>query len=460
MDALKKPRARPFSAAVITHIASAVLRERSMSVRFNWIAAVALTLSAAAASAASFDEMFTVRGYTTLGMAYSDDDSADFVALPKVQPKGVGATDSWSAALDSRAGVQVDVRFTDRLFGVVQLISEGWSNNSWDGDINKRFMPSLEWANLSYRVTDELTVRGGRIVLPILSVAEFRKVGYAQHWIRPPVEVYGNPPYTSSDGIDVNYRVDMGGWYNTTRAHFGYQGLRTAVTKGQGEIWGVNDTVEAGAWTLRGAYMHVKFGAPGPGFAPLLNAFAGLAGTSPAAAAAVATARELREQFDPTLDGQEVDMYAVGFHYDPRRWFSMGEIVRIESDGLVGSSWSGYASAGFRTGAFTPYATYSRVKIDDRTGEAVIPLAGLPPPARGVGGTLNRILGNFTDIDRSQQTLSGGVRWDFHRSFALKAQYDHVMLDDGSLGWLVNQQADFERGSSVNVFSVALEYLF
>jgi hypothetical protein len=422
-------------------------------------AAIVLTLCAAGASAENWDDRVQIRGYGTLGVVHSDEDQADFVSMPLLQTDGAGHTDAWSTAVDSRVGLQIDVNLTERLSAVVQLVSEATSNNTWDGDPNPHFTPSLEWANLSYKVTDDLSVRAGRIVLPFLSYAEFRKVGFAQHWLRAPVEVYGMVPFTSSDGADVSYRLHTGDAINTLRAHYGYQSLRTEAVTGQTRSWGVNDSFERGALMLRAAYMRIHFEAAGPGFQPLVNTFALLAGTSPAGQNAGAIARALGRQFDPAL-GQDVRLYGVGASYDPSDWFVMGEVVREESHGIVGKDTAGYVSFGGRFGSWTPFATYARVKFDDRSGDYAVPLAGLPPPAVGLGGALNGIIRNFTDVDTSQQSLALGLRWDLHGNFALTAQFDHIALDDGSVGQLSNIQPGFRPGGNLNLLSVTLDYVF
>jgi len=68
----------------------------------------------------------------------------------------------------------------------------------------------VEWANLIYALSPDASVRIGRIVLPTFMVADSRKVGYANPWVRPPVEVYGLVPITQSDGLDASYRVVWG----------------------------------------------------------------------------------------------------------------------------------------------------------------------------------------------------------------------------------------------------------
>ena len=77
----------------------------------------------------------------------------------------------------------------------VLLISEQRLDNT--------YRPRVEWANLKYQVTPELALRVGRIALPMFLTADYRKVGYAYPWVRPPVEGYGSLPISSSDGVDA-----------------------------------------------------------------------------------------------------------------------------------------------------------------------------------------------------------------------------------------------------------------
>ena len=423
-------------------------------------AALALTLCSATAGAANWDEMFQLRSYGTFGFVHSDEDQADFVNNALLQPEGAGYSDSWSAAVDSKLGLQIDAKFSERLSGVVQLVSESAHNNSWDGDANEEFTPSLEWANLSYKVSDTVTVRAGRIVLPFMSVAEFRKVGFAQHWIRPPVDVYGNLGFTSSDGSDVTHRASLGGGVNTARAHFGYHAARLPEAKVQVKAWGFNDTYEKDAWTVRGSYMRLDFRMVGPGFRPLFDTFASLAELFPGGQTAAASARQALRHFDPSVAPQSMELYSIGVNYDGGRWFASSELMRTSTDGLFNSSTAGYLSAGYRWGAFTPYATFSGLDYSLRTGQYRIPLDGLPLPVAGLGAVVNSVIDAYTSTDVSQQTSSLGVRWDFRSNFALKAQFDHLDLDRNSYGVFARHQPGFRPGGNANVFSVAVDYVF
>jgi hypothetical protein len=423
-------------------------------------AAISMAIAATTVSAAGLEDIFSVRGYATLGVAHSDEDQADFSGNSLTQPQGAGFSDEYSFDVDSKFGAQLDINITPRLAAVVQLVSESNGNNSYNGDANKEYRPSVEWANLSYRATDNLTLRAGRIVLPFLMVSEYRKVGFAHHWLRAPVEIYGQVPFASSDGADLSYRSNLGQGTNTARVHYGVQSLRSTLIESQVQVGGINDTWERGALMVRGAYANIHFKAPGAGFSGLIDPFVAATTSLPGgigANAATAAAR-LADQYDPTL-GQEIDLYDIGASYDPGRWFAMAEGLYQTSEGLLGATSAGYVSAGFRWNKLTPYATVAFAKTHDRN-ESGVPLAGLPPPLAGLGGAINGVIGSFTTAIHSQTSLSLGLRWDFATKFALKGQYDYIDLDRGSTGLLSNVQPGFVPGGSLNVISIAVDYVF
>ena len=52
------------------------------------------------------------------------------------------------------------------------------------------------------------------------------------------------------------------------------------------------------------------------------------------------------------------------------------------------------------------------------------------------------------------------MRWDFAKSAAFKAQFDHTRIGAGSPGSLVNIQPGFQPGGKVNVFSVTVDFIY
>jgi hypothetical protein len=287
--------------------------------------------------------------------------------------------------------------------------------------------------------------------------AEFRKVGFARHWVRAPIEVYGTMPFNSSDGIDVAHRSRAGSGFNTVRAHYGVQTMRTDTIKSQVKLWGVSDTLEFGAFVVRAGYLDIVWQSPGEGFGPLFEGFAAVAGAFPQGQAAAGEALRLERLLNPS-NPQKMETYSLSLGYDPGDWFVQSEIAHTESKGLIGTSTRGYVTGGYRFGGFTPYATYSR--LDSASRDESISLAGLPAPALGLGRAVNGIVDGIAGGNSGQQTMALGLRWDFMSGFALKAQYDRVDLEKGSTGLFTNEQAGFEPGSAVNVFSFSIDYVF
>jgi hypothetical protein len=153
-------------------------RSRRSSEAFILVAMLVSPLGAYAASDDASASIFSFSAFGTLGVVRSSEDRADFTASP-LAPDGPGFTDAWSTGVDSRLGAQVMARFTPQLSAMLQVISEQRYNDT--------YTPHVEWANITYQPTPELSLRVGRIVLPTFLISDSRKVGYANPWVRPPV---------------------------------------------------------------------------------------------------------------------------------------------------------------------------------------------------------------------------------------------------------------------------------
>ena len=45
--------------------------------------------------------------------------------------------------------------------------------------LDRSYRPIVEWANIKYQATPDLSLRFGRIALPMFLAADYRKIGYA-----------------------------------------------------------------------------------------------------------------------------------------------------------------------------------------------------------------------------------------------------------------------------------------
>ena len=409
------------------------------------LAAVAAGHAAvAAADADDWMSRFSFSGYGTLGVVRSSERNADYL-VDAFKPTGPGFTHQWSADVDSRVAGQVSLRLSQSLTGVVQVIAQQRYDDT--------YRPEVEWANLKYEFTPDISVRAGRIVLPVFMVTDSRKVGYANPWVRPPVEVYSLVPVTNSDGADTSIRWPMGDFSNTFQATYGRSDSKfppqpttgTLEAKARSLV-ALVDTIEHGFATLRLNYGRAKVTIDA--FDPLFNAFRQF---GPAGAA-------IADKYQ--LDDKVVTFLGLGGSYDPGPWFAIGEWARFDTNSVIGRRSAWYVSGGPRFGKFTAFATYARVKADSATSDPGLPLAGLPAPIAQQAAILNATLNAQLAAIARQKTWSLGVRWDALRDVALKAQVDHVKRDAGSIGTFGNIQPGFQPGGSANIVSVAADFVF
>jgi hypothetical protein len=377
-------------------------------------------------------------GYGTLGIVHSSEGRADFIGGSLLK-RGAGHSSSWSAEVDSRLGAQLEATFNAKLAAVVQVIAEQQADGT--------YTPHLEWANVSYQLTSHALVRLGRTVSPTFMISDYRKVGYVNPWVRPPPEVYGMNPITTSDGVDAVYDLRLGDYATTFQASYGQVDvkLRDGLVKARNS-WGVRALVERGAGKVHLSFHQAEVAIDR--FNTLFDAFRQFGPQGVA----------LAERYD--ADGRNVQFASTGVSYDPGRWFVMGEWANFRSHSAAGDRTGWYVSAGIRRGALAPYMTYAESSADSNRSDAGLAAAAYPeasaPTIAGLNGALNVILGALP----VQRTVSIGARWDFRANFDLKIQLDHTRLGRGSSGELVNLQPGFRPGGDFDLISCALDFVF
>ena len=409
------------------------------SIMLTRIALLAVALYAAGARADNpGPPMFSFSGFGTLGVVHSSEDQADFTTNI-FKPNGAGHSHRWSADVDSLIGVQGTAVLTPKLSAVLQVIAEQNYDNS--------YRPHIEWANFNYQFTSNFSVRIGRTVLPIFLVSDFVKVGYANPWVRPPVEVYSIAPISYSDGIDASYRVRIGKWVDILRGSYGkgeYKLTAGGAAKGE-KLWGISNTAEYGPTTLRIAYH--KANVTVESVNALFDAFR-LYGPEGIAIA---------DKYDAA--NKPYSVLALGASYDPGKWFVMGEWGYYDTRSVFGKGPTWYASSGYRIGTFTPYLTYAQVKADNLSDPG-LSLSALPPSLAGSANVLNDTLNALLSTKLVQNTISIGGRWDFMSNAAVKLQYDHTRIGNGSIGRFINTQPGYQLGGTINLFSAAIQFVF
>ena len=395
--------------------------------------------AARADDAAARASDWRISGFGTLGIAHASEREADYTSSV-FKASGAGATRRWSTDVDTRFGIQLDATLARHWSAVLQVVSEQGLDNT--------YRPRVEWANVKYQVTPELALRAGRIALPVFLMADYRKVGYAYPWVRPPVEGYDVLPVTSSDGVDATLRWSAGPVRNASQVFYGHSAvtlIEPLHVYGRGGV-GVSNTSDWGALNVRANVLSAEISSDIG--ADLFDAFDrfGPAG------------QDLTRRY--AMDHKRMMLANIGVSYDPGAWFVMAEAGRTVGHSFLGATRSAYVSAGWRWNALTPYATWARVRAAGTTLDPGLPLGSLPPALAPTAAALNAGL-NFLLATIPQQTsVAAGLRWDLRTNMALKVQYDRVTPHDGSRGTFINTTPRFQSERTSHVASVALDFVY
>ncbi len=384
------------------------------------------------------DGGWTFGGFGTLSAVHSSEKQADYSANP-LNPGTAGATHDWSFGVDSRIGSQLSYNGS-HWSAVLQVVAERNLTHAWK--------PVVEWANVQYQATPELSLRFGRIALPLFLSGDYRKASYALPWVRTPVELYGALPISNSDGVDASYRWTAGAVKNTTQVLFGRtKVLLSDTTHAHAhQLAGVSNTSTVGALTVRATALQGELE-----MQLAQDLWAALRQFGP-------QGDSLARRYEP--DRKRASVLSIGASYDPGNWFLMGEVGRIDARSFLGDKTAGYVSGGYRLGAFTPYATLSRVAANTPTRIDGLDLSQLPAPYAPAARRLNAELNGLLSMIAVQDSASAGLRWDAGSNAAFKLQYDHVRPRGGSSGTLGNLQPGYVYGHRFGVVSASLDFVF
>lgn len=401
------------------------------------VACVLAAIATMQAQAGALDhDSLSISGFGTLGAARSDTGDAQFARYNQA----VGATDSPRIGLDSNLGLQATYTLSDTFSATAQVLTRK--------SIHPNFSTDLSWAFLKTKVNDELSLRGGRIVLPAFATSDYVNVGYANTMMRPPVEMYGQMPLENLDGVDANYQRGFGDTNVTAQLYAGVSssklfipvdGGRTA--KIRAPVLGLALSAEYGPVTARFSHTRAKVDLNGvEQVDQLLGALNSLGFGQ--------LARDI------AVKDKRLTFTAAGLNLDWRNIVVQTEYAqrRGQDPNYIPDSNAWYLMAGYRFGKVLPYIAHADHRGAGRSvavPAALGTVAQLAPLADGVDSLLDA---------PAQSSNLIGVRWDFARSVALKVQIDRVSPKNKSGSLMYGPAAGQKDAVTVGAFT--LDFVF
>ncbi|QUM78088.1 hypothetical protein HWV00_18760 [Moritella sp. 24] len=331
----------------------------------------------------------TVNGFFTLsaGMASNDSGYAGYDKTLDYVP-------------ETKVGLQASFEVTDSTFLVAQLVSRA----------EQHWRPEMEWAFISHTFDNDLTVRAGRLRVPLYMYSDYLEINFAQPWLRPPEEVYAVVPVSSYEGVDFVYTVlfDEAEWQFQAYTGVGSdpnEETDFGTDVEYDDVIGLASTFSYNSFSVRASYVMTTLNSeqahvPGTGI-PLVD-----------------------------FNDSDARFIGLGASYDDGDLLVVAEWTKSEVDGggpdvatSAEGNWqdvnSAYISAAYRFGRITPYVTYAMMETTDDDERA-----------------LNLV--NQIAFDAQRSTYSAGLRYDINANMALKFDltYSGDFGDSGATGGL------------------------
>ncbi|MFZ2726702.1 MAG: hypothetical protein WAX77_10660 [Methylococcaceae bacterium] len=385
---------------------------------------------------------FSIKGFGTLGLSGTDTDQLGFRRDITQYP---GVTNNWGFDNDSRLGLQLDAEINKSWHVAVQ-----WVARNHAGDFGEQ---NLDWAFLRWRPRDDLDIRAGRLGFDVFMLSEYRNVGYAYLWIRPPHEFYSGLPVYHFDGMDIAKKFTVAEGILTIKAYGGYSFIQvpngsSAVDQGFTVVGG-KLAYEVGNWNARLGYIYAQNNFESAPLQPVLDALNG---------AAINVVWPGAQALIPQIATKDkhVHFSSISLSYDNGHWLTQMEASYIDTTlSTYPNIASGYLSVGRRFGKVTLYSLLGISKTLNKQIRLFNPLVPVPEVME-LRTAADQLL-NPNGVN--EKSVSLGLRWDINEHIALKTQWSHYWLgSNGTSLWLAPVSG--ATPDTVNVWSLGMDFVF
>jgi hypothetical protein len=352
----------------------------------------------------------SIRGFASAGFV-TGDTQFDFISASD----SIGESSTFGA--DNSIGLQVNAQINDKTEFTSQLLAKGTED---------AYNLSAHWGYLAYSASPSVTLRAGRLVLPIAALSEYVDVGYAIPWIRPPAEVYSASMVNNYSGFDLLYTLSFEGMQLTLQPFIGslpktsLSGVDASAKQGAG----LNTVLHFDQGNLSASRIDVS---------GLEIAYLG---------------EDLSVDLTFTSLGTRLELGSVLF---------MAEYAERRSSRGNGSpeiklkAW--YATLGYHIGKFSPHLTYARGKTNSQ--QTVLP-AGTPVATPyGTIPLPETMIIDPAPFSYAQESTTLGVRYDVFNKVAFKLEAQEIKPIGNSWGLF-----DKDPGDKANLVSFAVDVTF
>ena len=335
---------------------------------------------------------------------------------------GIGRNLSFES--DSLAGMQLTAPISDKVEAILQIVARAYPLVT----TVSKYELNANWAYLKYQPFDSLSIKAGRILVPMYLLSQYFDIAYAYPWLKPPQEVYGTLPVPPANGVIASWVADLASDWQLELEPFVFASngslsiASNSVSLQLKNYLGIAGALSNHDLTLRAVYL--------AGEALFNNG-------NPITFATTPVVLQL-----PSFN-TVASYFSVGLRYDKDNILLLSEYARRNSpNSYLPDSIAWYVTGGYRFGKWMPLLTYAELKTAHNDRISQIPAA------------LRTTMSNA--IVLQQRSAEVGVRYDYSQNIALKASVTRVEPLGGTRG-LFNHRPNQKY---VNVFNFGVNAVF
>lgn len=335
---------------------------------------------------------------------------------------------------DTSFGLQISSTLSDKTSVTGQLISRG----------NNDFQVEAAWAYMTYQLSDTSRFRAGRLRTPLFLYSEYLDVGYAQHWISPPHEVYALQ-FDSVNGLEFKQQLNLGPidadiqvYGGSANGTFKNENNSDELVLRLREQFGIAGNLRYQWLTLRASFHQVtNLTIENFSDIPLPLPLGSIAGLQ-AALNTVNQQVELGQNGQYILNNLDVDGVAgefteAAFKMDWQHFFIVGEGTLLTFDhGPLAEQRRHFLSMGARAGDITYYMTYARA--NDKQVNLGARLPSIPGVTDGLKSALDGLTSSLMLLSESTHV---GIRYDFEQGAAFKFEISENQVPNTEDAYLI-----------------------
>lgn len=376
-------------------------------------------------TSSAYSGEFEIKTFGTLGTVYND--NSNYIYRKDIFQKD-GSSDDLSYKTDTLIGLQTTLKINEKF----SLLLQGIVNNDYNDEVKAK----IDWGYLKYDSGENIIVKVGRIRTPYYKNSDNLNVGYSNLMIRESIEVYGQVPFSSYNGIEVIYSNIIDKYFYTLQANYGKEELTVPIHSINQEanveidnLYAMNLTFGTTALQARFTYLNADITASS---ASLEQLFGGLRASG---------LNELADRYE--FKDKKSEYMGVGLFLDYNNILFSTEYGHRRISSFFANIHGYYATLGYSFDKFIPFVTYAKSKMDVPTYDANTGVAALDTLLRA------------QNLAQSSKTV--GIKYSINENFDLKFQYEHV-VPKGDFGSY--HLSTLQKPQELNVFSFALDFIF